>query len=381
MMPINWCENSIFLPTQVRTELNARINHLVELSGAAAVARLDAVAALGVGGSLARREPAVSSTGLRLLSDVDLIAVLDAPGDSSSSEIRAVEMEVDREITAVKVGIVGVPTSGVQQVSSFFAADFRIAMRQPLRGVSPVNPPVAPIRRRDRVELIVHQVSSTLLHPGTTAGPTGYLLRSDAGYHAVKLPLECLRAVLTDESDGSSYASVFRNRHDARCSFVLPPRTVEDLVRRREIFEPELSGLPNAPTVVVRALAAVFDLAPDPTAVLRHLICGLSGRTDPLSVYQWSCLGLLLEGAGVAEPVRRTVAPRLKTAWAQTHTDDLGTSTRAALRTLARLPADKVTRHSAEVRSLLRQFRLDYYRLLGDHIFGMNPRADYTELA
>ncbi|HEY3478750.1 MAG TPA: hypothetical protein VGL02_07600, partial [Streptomyces sp.] len=293
-MATDWCEHSVYLPAGTRREINAVTDDLVGMAVSRVAERLRDIRALYVGGSLARREPAVrSGWPPRLVSDIDVIAVLGADGRTDTASVLAAERAVSGEITQAKVGLVAVAVDHVERASSFFAVDLSAAMRLPVRGS--VNERKAPLRlrRRDRIELIVHQVSSVLLQSLSGAATRDYLLRPDAGYHTVKLPLECLRALLAEPNgDGCSYASVFEMRHDALCRSVLPASLVERLIRRRELFGADRTRLPDGRGVVTRVLAAVFDTVPDTLVVVQRILDEVAALPDPLSVYQATCLVL-----------------------------------------------------------------------------------------
>lgn len=379
-MPTDWCERSIFIPYAARREVAEITDRLVEVIAAAVRERLGRIHTLCVGGSLARREPAISlERPHQLVSDIDIVVVLDGCVDSAA--VLRAEKEIASEIRDAKVGVVAVPADNLNRVGSFFAADFSAGLRVPIWGPGVCQSAHMRIRRRDRLELIVHQVSSMLLHSGSVDGPHDYLLRPNAGYHEVKLLLECLRALLVESEGGEcSYAFVFDQRHEPVSRFVLPARTVESLVRRRELFTGDVSDLPDARIVVSRTLAAIFDIFADTAEVIRYILEGMADHTDLLSVYQITCIALFLRKHLSDRFIAEFVAPALKVLWARTHTDELTREARTAMASLANMPiVDFIERPNVTL-NLLRPIRVDYYRLLGDHIFGVRPRADYTDV-
>jgi hypothetical protein len=378
---IDWCERSIFIPRSIRRRVNEDLYRAVDAIADMMSSQLEHPLALYVGGSLARREPAVSiAPPHRLVSDIDVVAVVGNGVDPV--EITKLESAISSKIAGTKVGIVAVPAGSIHRASSFFAADLAAAMGFLLDGSLPVDPPSPHLRRRDRVELIVHQVSSCLVHTGSLTGrPEDFLLRPTGAYHRVKLPLECLRATMANlERDDCSYASVHHRRHEPECSFVLPPEVVERLIRSRELFDSDPSPPVDVAEVVTRALAAIFDTPSEATSVLRRLFDTMVNDRDLLSVYQLSCLALFLKERTSDRFSERVIAPSLCHVWAHMDTSDL-VSGRSAMQILARLRPEHTSSQRDVVLHCLRQIRLDYYRELGDHIFGIRPRTGYSELA
>jgi hypothetical protein len=305
--------------------------------------------------------------------------MLDGPVDGAV--VLRVEREVAAEIQEAKVGLVAVPADNANRTGSFFAADFSTGMRDPLWGSAISGLAPARIRCRDRLEIIVHQASSVLLHPGSVAGDHAYLLRPDAGYHTVKLLLECLRALLAESQDGgASYATVFRRRHDPLCGLVLSADAVERLVRRRELFDGDISDLPDAQTVVTRALAAIFGTAADATAVARYVVEAMAERSDLLSAYQVTCVIMFLRERLADQFAADVAGPAVKALWGRVDSSELTAEARTVAAALADLPVMEVISRQEITLNLLRLVRVEYYRLLGDHIFGVRPRADYTDI-
>ncbi|MBF6399471.1 hypothetical protein IU438_27245 [Nocardia cyriacigeorgica] len=364
----DWFSSTATAPPQARQRITRYLAGYVLTVGEQARIHLGDGASICVSGSLARGEPAVRRcrTGFALGSDVDLVAVVEDPGDPAPVEkfTRALlEAHPDIESTVFAVDF-----RNVGRVAGRFGADLHHAADYPLAGPAPAGVADPRIGPREGLEGLTHQLA-TIYCPESPPGATPW---------RTKTALEGLRAVACSGGCAGGpqrYASLV---DDPRACDVLGRDVIAELVRARESSLPMPLTDAHSYELVVAAAAQLFGVAPTHRDLLDAL------HTIPAGVH-------LLDGfqrAVLASTVLLYGPPRIRRAAASAlHVTmaaiDPGTVPTAldSLQALARISPVEFGRgidHPNRVlRAHLGGLRADYYHHLGPHNFGARPVANY----
>ncbi|MBF6102351.1 hypothetical protein IU510_30490 [Nocardia cyriacigeorgica] len=365
----DWFSHTATAPPRARRRVTRHLAGYAGSVGEQARMHLGEGVSICVSGSLARGEPAVrrGPAGYALGSDVDLVAVVDDPGDPTPVEkftraLLAAHPDIDSTVFAVGRRDVG-------RVAGRFGADLHHAADHPLVGLVPVGVADPRIGPREGLEGLTHQLA-TIYCPESPQGATPW---------RIKTALEALRAAACLGGCAGGPQRYVSLVDDPRACAVLGRDVIAELVRAREHSQP--MPLPDTRTyeLVLTAAARLFGVA----ATHRDLLDAL--HTIPAGVH-------LLDGfqrAVLAATVILYGPPRYRRAAASAlHVTmaaiDPGTVRTAldSLEALARISPVEFGRgidHPNQVlRAHLQRLRADYYHHLGPHNFGARPVANYT---
>ncbi|WP_067865918.1 nucleotidyltransferase domain-containing protein [Nocardia shimofusensis] len=365
----DWFSHSATVPLRARQPVTRHLADYACTVDKQARIHLGEGASICVSGSLARGEPAVRRrrAGYTLGSDVDLVAVVDNPGDPAPVEkfTRALlETHPDIDSTVFAVGC-----RDVGRVAGRFGADLHLCADRPMAGPVPAgvaNPPIGP---REGLEGLTHQLA-TIYCPDSPLRATPW---------RIKTALEAVRAVACLGSCPGGPQRYSGLVDDPMACAVLNRDAVAELVRAREHSQP--MPLTDARTydLVLTAAAQLFGVA----ATHRDLLAAL--HTIPACVhlldgFQRTVLAATVILYGPTR-FRRAAASALHVTVAAIDRDTVPTAL-DSLNALARIsPVDfgrGTDRPNRVLRAHVQGLRADYYYHLGPHNFGARPVANYT---
>lgn len=369
MTTLDWFSHTATTPPRARRRVTQHLAGYARTVGDQARTHLGDGAGICVSGSLARGEPAVRRrrTGYALGSDVDLVAVVDDPGDPAPIEKFAkalLEAHPDIDSTVFAVGC-----QHVGRVAGRFGADLHHGADHPLAGPVPAGVADPRIGPREGLEGLTHQLA-TVYCPDSPPGSTPW---------RIKTALEALRAVACLGGCAGGPQRYSGLVDDPRTCTVLGREVVVELVRAREHSQPMPLTDTHTYELVLTAAAHLFGVA----ATHRDLLAAL--HTIPAGMH-------LLDGfqrAVLAATVilygptrfRRAAASALHVTLAAIDRDTVPTAL-DSLDALARISPVEFGRgidHPNRVlRAHLQRLRADYYHHLGPHNFGARPVTNYT---
>lgn len=369
MTTSDWFAHTATAPLLACEQVNQHLADYVRTVRRQAHIHLGADTSICVSGSLARGEPAVRRrrSGYVLSSDVDLVAVVDEPGDHAPVEkFTQALLEAHPDIDSTVFAIGG---QDLCRVSSRFGADLHHAADRPLAGPVPAGVADPWIGSREGLEGLTHQLA-TIYCPDSPPGATPW---------RIKTALEALRAVACIDGRAGSPQRYSELVDDARVCTVLHRDVVAELVRARE--RGMRMPITDAETyeLVIIAAAHLFGVP----ATHRDLIAALhtiGTSVHLLDGFQRAVLAATIIGYGPTW-LRHAAASALHITLAAIDRDTVPTAL-TSLDALSRIPPVEFGRGIDHPNTVLRDhlqgLRRDYYHHLGSHNFGAHPVPDYT---
>ncbi|MFE9606858.1 hypothetical protein [Streptomyces hokutonensis] len=371
-----WCRYLLFTPLAARRMVAAsmsKVQHKTRLFMEAS--NIDDTN-IYISGSLARGEPTVcrlSSNGYRLVSDIDLLAVV-KEGSTHEHPITGLESHLRRTCPGLKPTVYVVPCSGIGALRSFFARDLSVAFDRPLAETYPLAAPAVPyVGQEEQFEVLIHHLSAWLLGPAAEGARDDDHVGEpwcDRDLIEIKLLADCLWILQDVPTVGTvRYGDAYR-RCDSLCT-QLDRQEIELIVHAHEVH-PE-AGKVNVDVVgrLVKSLLRFFHITPGGHS-LHQLIELLTDRaaasTDLLAVYRYS-LPLFLLSRSSQGSVSRQAAEGFRLAWEDLDSDQI-IDGRHALHRIRQLARTAQAADSGEPESHLRSLRKDYYHHLGAQNFG-----------